>query len=215
MIPESTETSISVEEIPSLPVKRGRGRPRKVSVGEIRKSIKDIGDLHNPSILFEKIEPGKRRGRPPKVKVTDGQAKFAIEFVNNGGNATKAYQQAYPNNSISKGDLNKRASECLRSPGVKKLIEEIQQECRTRFIHEAMDAFDRLLYLSKFADSEKVKLDANIEILDRSGLKAPERVELTTLGAFGNAAPEEIRQEVKKRQEERLAALARAAEQKN
>lgn len=63
---------------------------------------------------------------------------------------------------------------------------------RAKFVEMAPAAQERLEELAKNADSEKVRLEANIQILDRAGLKPPDKVELAGVGIFGDAPMDEI-----------------------
>lgn len=132
-----------------------------------------------------------------KWEPTPAQRKFAEEYVKGGmKDATAAYRIAYPNN---KGKYIKEdAWRALRHPNIRQLIEEIQQDSRSQFVVMAPEAIDRLLDLAMNAQSEKVRLEANVEIIDRAGLKPPDKVELHHLGVFGDLGTDDIRNMIRK-----------------
>jgi len=63
---------------------------------------------------------------------------------------------------------------------------------RAKFVELAPEALERIEALARDATQEKVKLQANLEILDRAGLAAPQRVEISAIGIFGEAKVEDI-----------------------
>jgi hypothetical protein len=73
---------------------------------------------------------------------------------------------------------------------------------RARFVLIAPEAQERLENLSKTAISEHVRLQANLEILDRAGLDSPKKVELSGLGVFGDAKPDDLKDLIKRKCEE-------------
>lgn len=130
---------------------------------------------------------------------TDKQLAFAKDVVeNNFENITESYRKAYPDASAKWAA--QEAHRLMRNPRIKSLIEQIQQDLRSRFILLAPAALHRLEELAENADSEKVKLAANVEILDRAGLRAPDKVELSLPGIFGDADPEKIKQMIRDKQ---------------
>lgn len=131
---------------------------------------------------------------------TPSQLSFAEDVVaTNYNNITESYRKAYPNASAQYASQS--AHELMRNPHIRTLIEQISQDLRAKFTLLAPEALARLEDLAENADSEKVKLAANIEILDRAGLKAPDKVELSLPGVFGDANPEEIKRRIRERQE--------------
>jgi hypothetical protein len=133
----------------------------------------------------------KKRGRK---SLTQAQETFAKAFAST-GRLTESYRLAYPNNHGQY--VYRDASRLLKNPKIQETIEKIQQDCRAQFIFMAPTALERLEDLAINAGSEKVKLQANVEILDRAGLKPPEKVELSHLGAFGAASLEEIKEMIR------------------
>jgi hypothetical protein len=133
-------------------------------------------------------------------KATPKEHKFAVEVVKNSlelsdtDAAAVAYKEVYkPGPNITESGLRAIGGTVLNRPAVRSLIDSLQQGVRYQFILMAPAAQDRLEELAKDAKSEKVKLDANVEILDRAGFKPPDKVELAVAGIFGSASIEEVR----------------------
>lgn len=133
---------------------------------------------------------------------TEHQLAFAKNVVEtNFENITESYRKAYPKASAKWAQQD--AHQLMRNPKVKALIEQIQQDTRSKFVLLAPAALERLEDLAENADSEVVKLKANQEILDRAGFRAPDKVELSLPGVFGEASPEAIKAMIKNKQETR------------
>lgn len=131
---------------------------------------------------------------------TESQLAFAKDVVETGyKNITESYRKAYP--KASEKWASQEAYQLLRNPKIKALIEQIQQDIRSKFVLLAPAALERLEDLAENADSEKVKLAANLELLDRGGLGKPQKIELSLPGIFGSADPEEIKKSIRERQE--------------
>ncbi len=130
---------------------------------------------------------------------TENQLTFAKNVVEtNFENITESYRKAYP--TASAKWAASEAYKLMRNPKIKGLIEQISQDMRAKFTLLAPAALERLEDLAENADSEMVKLKANQEILDRAGLRAPDKVELSLPGIFGDASPEAIKAMIKDRQ---------------
>jgi phage terminase small subunit len=132
-------------------------------------------------------------------KPTEKQLKFVEEYTKT-GNASASYREAYP--ECSPNNAGSEGYKLLRNPNIKALVEQIQQDMRARFVLIAPEAQERLEYLSKTAISEHVRLQANLEILDRAGLDSPKKVELSGLGVFGEAKPDDLKDMIKRKCEE-------------
>lgn len=63
---------------------------------------------------------------------------------------------------------------------------------------ELPEALERVKDLAKNSKQERVKLDANLEILDRGGMKAPHRVESLQIGIFGSLNPDDLKDILRK-----------------
>lgn len=129
-------------------------------------------------------------------KINTRQAKFAQIYATT-NDAILAYKEAYPENASKAKYVNSSAYHKLSDPKIKALIEEIQQGSRAQLIMLAPDALQNIIDLANNAESEKVKLDANKEILYGAGLKPPEQIEMKSVGIFGSASPTEIRDMIK------------------
>lgn len=132
---------------------------------------------------------------------TNKEHKFALEYVKNMATdhmdkaeaTTAAYVEAYHPTTTKTKSIKDMAYQVLNRPAVRNLIDQLQQGVRYQFILMAPAAQERLEDLAIHAASEKVKLEANLQILDRAGFKPPEKVELATVGIFGSASADEIR----------------------
>jgi hypothetical protein len=146
--------------------------------------------------MEEKVEK-----KPKDLAPTPQQLAFATDVVETGfKNITESYRKAYPNASQKWASVE--AYQLVRNPKIKSLIEQIQQDIRAKFILLAPAALERLEDLADNADSEKVKLAANLELLDRGGLGKPQKIELSLPGIFGAADPASIKAEIRRKQEE-------------
>lgn len=123
--------------------------------------------------------------------LSPGNLKFAT-LIASGAHLADAYKEAFPEKSSSKY-IAIYATRLVRNPKVREYIDIIQQATRMQFIMETPEAFERIRELAKSAESEKVKLEANRDILDRGGLKPPERVESIHVGIFGSASTQDIK----------------------
>lgn len=133
------------------------------------------------------------------------------------GDAVKAYKAAYGEERAGKIKyLSSTASQKLKSPVIKSLVEDMQQGMRAQFILLAPDALNNLWDLANSAASEKVRLEANREILYGAGLRPIEEVKLTSSGLFGGATVDDIRslikQHIEEQDEEKSDALPVATE---
>jgi phage terminase small subunit len=118
------------------------------------------------------------------------------------GDAIEAYKIAYSENAKKVKYLKSTAYHKLSNPKIQELISEIQQGLRAQFVMLAPDALQRIEELAENAENERVKLDANKEILYGAGLKPPEQIEMKQVGIFGAATPEQLRDIIKAHIEE-------------
>lgn len=128
--------------------------------------------------------------------LTKRQLRFC-EAVVEGKTLTQAFLEAWPEYKFSKWVSN-YASKIASDPKIRDQIEQLQQAVRTQFVINAPRALDRLEELAEEAKSEKVKLEANLQILDRAGLGAPQKVEMLHVGIFGNLSAEDVRSLIRK-----------------
>lgn len=133
-------------------------------------------------------------------KLNARQAKFAQIYLET-QDPILAYKEAYPETAAKTKYLSSNAYHKLSDPKLKSLIEEIQQGLRAQYILLSPEALANLVDLANHAESEKVKLEANKEILYGAGLKPPEQIEMKQVGIFGSASPEDIRDLIRKQLE--------------
>jgi phage terminase small subunit len=99
-------------------------------------------------------------------KITEKQKKFADAYVDNGGNRTEAALDVYDTKDyFTAANIG---SENLKKPKIQEYLESI-----------AGDAATRIEVLSKTAENETVRLNANKDILDRAGYKPTDKVDLS------------------------------------
>lgn len=123
------------------------------------------------------------------------------QLVATGVGPTEAYKQTYPNQALRTKNLTIMAYKLAKNPKVREQIGVLQEAVRLQLIAEAPAAFDRVKDLAENAKGEKVRLEANLEILDRAGLKPPSRVETIQIGLWGSLSQEDMRSVVKRRLE--------------
>jgi hypothetical protein len=117
--------------------------------------------------------------------------------VANGSQLVDAYQEAFPDKKLTAEHLRVYAYRLAHNPKIKDFIQTIQQAVRLRFVLSTPDAYEKMVALANNAKSEKVQFEATKEILDRGGLKAPERVESIQIGIFGSMEPEDLKALIK------------------
>lgn len=123
------------------------------------------------------------------------------QLVAGGASPTEAYKQTYPDQALRSKNLTVMAYKLAHNPKIREQITILQEAVRLQLIAEAPAAFDRIKQLAESAKGEKVKLEANLEILDRAGLKPPQRVEQIQIGLWGSLSQEDVRGMVKRRLE--------------
>jgi hypothetical protein len=139
------------------------------------------------------------RLKRPNIPLPDKQREFAEYLASGEYTKSEAYLKAYGKDNPNIKNPSNHANKLLKSsPRLRTYIEQLQQAMRYKFVEMAPAAQERLESLAASADSEKVKLQANIEILDRAGLKPPERVEMTQVSIFGEASLDDIRNIVRR-----------------
>ena len=135
-------------------------------------------------------------------KLSPKQVAFAKAYAENGGDAVAAYKEAYGQNSKQVKYLVSTAYHKLDDPKVRGLIEEIQQALRAQYVLLAPDALANIVDLANNAENERVKLEANKEILYGAGLKAAEEVKLSGTGIFGDRTTDDIKEMIRAHLEE-------------
>lgn len=122
-------------------------------------------------------------------QITQKQEAFAIEYVQNGGNASAAYRHAYDTSRMLEKSVWEKASELKSHVKVSSRIEELQE---SRKVAIQWTDWERLLRLKMAADSgdHGEAIRAIAEANKMLGSHAPERRELS--GGLTVSGPEEI-----------------------
>lgn len=108
-----------------------------------------------------------------KDDLTDKQRALVDTIVATGCSITEAAKTAGYSTNVSKDSARVSASRTLRLPKVQQYM---QQRVAQTLGLGAVSASKRLIELSTGAKSEYVQLEASRDILDRVGLRAPDRV---------------------------------------
>jgi len=108
-----------------------------------------------------------------KDDLTDKQRALVDTIVATGCSITEAAKTAGYSTNVSKDSARVSASRTLRLPKVQQYM---QQRIAQTLGLGAVSASKRLIELSTGARSEYVQLEASRDILDRVGLRAPDKV---------------------------------------
>jgi phage terminase small subunit len=108
-----------------------------------------------------------------KDDLTDKQRALVDTIVATGCSITEAAKTAGYSTNVSKDSARVSASRTLRLPKVQQYM---QQRVAQTLGLGAVSASKRLIELSTGARSEYVQLEASRDILDRVGLRAPDKV---------------------------------------
>ena len=135
-------------------------------------------------------------------ELTAKQIAFAKIYAENGGDAVAAYKEAYGKDQKQVKYFSSTASHKLDDPRVRGLIEEIQQALRAQYVLLAPDALQNIVDLANNAENERVRLDANKEIMYGAGLKAAEEVKLSGTGIFGDKTTDDLKEMIRAHLEE-------------
>jgi phage terminase small subunit len=108
-----------------------------------------------------------------KDDLTDKQRALVDTIVATGCSITEAAKKAGYSTEVSKDSARVSASRTLRLPKVQQYM---QQRVAQTLGLGAVSASKRLIELSTGARSEYVQLEASRDILDRVGLRAPDKV---------------------------------------
>jgi len=101
-------------------------------------------------------------------EMTSKQKEFANKYIDS-GNATQSVKDTFKVEDSNYAAV--KGSRLIRNDNVKKYLEE-----------NADGAASRIVELSKSANNESVKLNANKDILDRAGFKPIDKTDITTRG---------------------------------
>jgi phage terminase small subunit len=108
-----------------------------------------------------------------KDDLTEKQRSLVDTIVATGCSITEAAKKAGYSTEVSKDSARVSASRTLRLPKVQQYM---QQRIAQTLGLGAVSASKRLIELSTGARSEYVQLEASRDILDRVGLRAPDKV---------------------------------------
>ena len=114
-------------------------------------------------------------------------SEFVDEFINNGGNATQAAKTVGVSDA-SASTVGHRMKNRLISN-----IEVAQKEALKGYSSKALI---QIQALAESAVSEKVKLDANKDLLDRAGWKPVDKSHVTQANDWENSSMEELESEL-------------------
>ena len=126
-------------------------------------------------------------GTVTNMKEADRDEDFVMHYVSNGGNATQA-ALACGVSEASAGTIGHRLKMRLRDD-----VETAQKEALKGY---SSKAFNQIQALAESAVSEKVKLDANKDLLDRAGWKPVDKSHVTQTNDWETATTEEIETEL-------------------
>jgi len=111
----------------------------------------------------------------PSGILTGLQDSFVDAYVENGGNALQATKTAGYSETSARG----LAGKLMKDP---KILQEIYRRTVSRMAVLAPGALAKVQKLSENARSEYVQLEASRDLLDRAGMKAPDRVDHRVAG---------------------------------
>jgi phage terminase small subunit len=126
-------------------------------------------------------------GTVSNIKETERDDDFVMHYVSNGGNATKA-ALACGVSETSAGTIGHRLKV--------RLLEDIEEAQKTALKGYSSKALNQIQALAESAVSEKVKLDANKDLLDRAGWKPVDKAHVTQANDWENASSEELEAEL-------------------
>ena len=113
------------------------------------------------------------------TELTDKQKALVDTIVSTGCSIVKAAEKAGYSTKVSRESARVSASRTLRLPKVQRYM----MECVSRTIGlGAVTASNKLVQLSNNAKSEYVQLEASKDILDRVGLRTPDKVNHQVVG---------------------------------
>ena len=107
--------------------------------------------------------------------LTPMQQAFVDEYVSNGGKGKAAAEAA----GFSPNSAGQQSAQLLKKPHV---IKAVLNATNQQLARMAPGALARIGALSEGAKSEYVKLQANQDVLDRLGFKAPDKVDVQVSG---------------------------------
>jgi phage terminase small subunit len=113
----------------------------------------------------------------PSGKLTTKQNQFIDAYVANGGNGSAAARDA----GYAESSAHVEANRALKNPLI---VQEIFRRTTLAIGAALPKALNTVVRLSESAKSEYVQLEASRDLLDRAGMKAPERIDHRLDGEF-------------------------------
>ena len=130
-------------------------------------------------------------------KLTLKQEKFVQEYLSNHGNATQAYEVAYPGTKMTKKQIGIEAFKMLQNPKISLVLKNYQEEVKETVLYTAEKSFNKLnellaLALCPEGESGRINLQAALKAEELKGKLTHlyvDRVEQTNI----NKTPFEIK----------------------
>ena len=113
----------------------------------------------------------------PSGKLTAKQNQFIDAYVANGGNGSAAARDA----GYAESSAHVEANRALKNPLI---VHEIFRRTALAIGAALPKALNTVVRLSESAKSEYVQLEASRDLLDRAGMKAPEKIDHRLDGEF-------------------------------
>jgi phage terminase small subunit len=113
----------------------------------------------------------------PSGKLTAKQNQFIDAYVANGGNGSAAARDA----GYAESSAHVEANRALKNPLI---VQEIFRRTTLAIGAALPKALNTVVRLSESAKSEYVQLEASRDLLDRAGMKAPEKIDHRLDGEF-------------------------------
>ena len=106
-------------------------------------------------------------------KLTTKQQQFVLHYTINGGNASKAYKQAYDCEGMKDTSIQVEASKLLKHPNISQWLEQAKSNVEEVFQDEikysAKDCFDELTEVQGRARKDKGNYNQEIKAIELKG----------------------------------------------
>ena len=107
-------------------------------------------------------------------KLTLKQEKFVQEYLSNHGNATQAYEVAYPDTKMTKKQIGIEAFKMLQNPKISLVLKNYQEEVKETVLYTAEKSFNKLdellaLALCPEGESGRINLQAALKAEELKG----------------------------------------------
>lgn len=103
-----------------------------------------------------------------------------------------SYDLAFRPEDIPEEEKKKAIASLEHNPDIVAELHRIRESLKAEIVKEAPYAFKRLVQLAKGARSERVRLEANKDILDRAGFSEPIKIQAMSL--FALMTPEQLKE---------------------